>query len=316
VENLHAIDKPNVNVSSDADVDTAALHDLPLDSEFLAREGLEVRRLGRMINQQNIPGALIDCGTRNLFSFGYEEIFLYMARRADRASRPPTLARDREMMRQWLDNVQKTRDLNDEIGNKDLFPLLQTRFLAIVRDHLPKKLDMNSWIGEIARQKVEREEDATIFPGTLGMWEPWMGTVTSGRQSMPGCPKNYIPFLGAGGNGGFVWIYNQWGVPTGKSPSEDARHREIEKLMARTEDNLVRLSIQIANWLGSLIVAHHAQAQLSTRWTGADIVEAVIEILGDEWFELPFDTEGKLKGWKFQRTLCLAQEQYDSIVAD
>jgi hypothetical protein len=186
--------------------------------------------------------------------------------------------------------------------------LLQTRFFAIVRDHLPKKLDFDSWIGQIARQKVEMEEGATLSPGHLGMWEPWMS------QSMPGRPKKYIPFLGTGGNGGLVWVYNQWGVPTGKSPGETARHREIERLMARTEEPLVRLSIQIANWLGSFIAAHRAQAQLNARWTGADVVEAVVEILGDEWFELPVDTAGKLQEWKYQRTLCLPQEQYNSIV--
>jgi hypothetical protein len=112
--NLHAIDNPNVNVDSDADVDTAALHNLPLNGDFLAHETLEVRRLGRMINQQNDPGALIDRGIRHLVSFGYDEIFSsFMARRADRTSRYPTFARDREVMRTWLDSVQKTRDLND-----------------------------------------------------------------------------------------------------------------------------------------------------------------------------------------------------------
>jgi hypothetical protein len=84
--------------------------------------------------------------------------------------------------------------------------------------------------------------------------------------------------------------------------------------VARTEEPLVRLSIQIANWLGSFIAAHRAQAQLNARWTGADVVEAVVEILGDEWFELPVDTAGKLQEWKYQRTLCLPQEQYNSIV--
>jgi hypothetical protein len=309
MQNLHAIDNPNVNVSSDADVDTAALHDLPLDGDFLTREGQEVRRLGSMINQQNIPGVFIDRGTRNLVSFGYEEIFSYMPRRADRVSRPPTMARDREMMRRWLDRVQKTRDLNDEVGNEDLFPLLQNQFPTVVRDHLPERLDMNSWIGDIAREKLETEESGTIFPGMLGMWEPWMGTATSVRQSKPGYPKNFIPFLGTGGNGSLVWIYNTYGVPTGKGPVEDARHRAIEKLITGTEENLVRPSIQIANWLGSFIVARFARGPPIVRLTDANIVEAVVEILGDEWFELPFDTEGKLKEWKFQRTLCLQQEQ-------
>jgi hypothetical protein len=61
--------------------------------------------------------------------------------------------------------------------------------------------------------------------------------------------------------------------------------------------------------LGSFIVARFARGQPIARLTGANIVEAVVEILGDEWFQLPFDTEGKLKKWKFQRTLCLQQEQ-------
>jgi hypothetical protein len=120
------------------------------------------------------------------------------------------------------------------------------------------------------------EESATIFPGMPGMWEPWMGTATSVRQSKPGYPKNCIPFLGTGGNGSLVWMYNMYGLPTSKGPVEDARF---------------------------------ARGPPIVRLTDANIVEAVVEILGDEWFELPFDTDGKLKEWKFQRTLCLQQEQ-------
>jgi hypothetical protein len=42
----------------------------------------------------------------------------------------------------------------------------------------------------------------------------------------------------------------------------------------------------------------------------------VIEILGDEWFELPFDHEGKLESWKNKRDFYMTEEQFDHIFGD
>jgi hypothetical protein len=47
-----------------------------------------------------------------------------------------------------------------------------------------------------------------------------------------------------------------------------------------------------------------------------DIASAVIEILGDEWFELPFDHEGKLESWKNKRDFYMTEEQFDHIFGD
>lgn len=84
------------------------------------------------------------------------------------------------------------------------------------------------------------------------------------------------------------------------------------------ENSLISLSIQIANWLALWLIDDYAHDLMHERGrrdlTGADVVMAVVEILGDEWFELPFDDEGKLKKWKLMRSLPISEEEYFHIL--
>lgn len=314
IDAIHAIDDPSVDMDTDhADINAAALHDLPLDNDFLATEAYDVYRLAYCLNKLNLGGILIDRGTRLLVKFEYDEIFEeFVARRGDRPSRQP-MEEHRIVMMRWLNSVQSTRDLDLEVGDaRKMYALLQDFFIPMVRDHLPEKLDLKSWVGELAKQKLQRDETGDLLPGEVVFWEPNMGPVTTATQEEQ-CRLNHdIPFVGTGGEGRLVWRYLRWGMPPYDRPRAESRRIKVEQLIARTEENLVRLSIQIANWLAYFLVATHARERVSLRGrrslSGADIIRAVNEILGDAWFELPFDSEGKLKEWKMQRTLCIDRE--------
>lgn len=320
-DNLNLINNPNADIDSEhTDIQAAALNDLPLNNDFLADETYEVGRLVNGINQDEnghtLSGFLVDRGNRNLDQFEYGEIFSYVERRADRPIQEPT-EDHRKMMAQWLDGVQNLRDLHNEIGDHtSIIGLLTKHFIPMVRNHLPKKLDFKSWVGEIAKQKLEKEGYADMVPGELVFWEPRMGTATAELKE----GIHAIRFIGTGGEGRLVWRYYRYGVPMYHGAREIMRRRKIAQMIATTEENLIRLSIQVANWLAWFIVVYHAQplgAQRRRRaLNGADLIDAVVEILGHEWFELPFDTEGKLKEWKLKRTICMDPGNYLAIMHD
>lgn len=149
------------------------------------------------------------------------------------------------------------------------------------------------------------------------MWETWMGTSANpggaGRPSNVFFTKHYKTFLGVGGEGRPVWRQNKWGVPHPTGAKEAFKQDEVAELIRETEDSLISLSIQIANWLAFWIISKHAHDLMHNRQrrglTGGDVVMAVVEILGNEWFELPFDDDGKLKEWKLMRLLPMSEDE-------
>lgn len=131
--------------------------------------------------------------------------------------------------------------------------------------------------------------------------------------------RGYVPFIGTGGEGRWVWRYNDLGVPTAKEHKLTKFHIGIGKRIKHTETSLVRLSIQIANWLASWLVTEYVDPMVFDQGrcgiVSTDIVRAVVEILGDEWFELPFDDHGLLKKWKTMRSMYMS-EMYFRLVFD
>ena len=125
------------------------------------------------------------------------------------------------------------------------------------------------------------------------------------------------------GEGRLVWRKDRWGVQIPTSQDEASKQTMIEGKLSRAEDSLVRLSIRIANWLANWLVfscAHKMMHLLDDvdreRLTPEDISNAVIEILGNEWSELPLDHEGKLKSWKNKRDIPMNKSQFDHILGD
>lgn len=303
----------------ETDIYATALTGQPLDNDYIAAMTFYARLVGNSLNDidHDLAGTFVEDDGQVPAESEYEEIFAsFVARRADREFTAPT-RKVQDFVRHWLDSVRHTPDPSFEVGEP---PNMMPDFPKLIRKHLPLKLDFDSWIGKIAFGKLWQKQ--AIRSGNLLMWETWMGT--SDAHEGPGRPanvffmKHYKTFLGVGGEGRPVWRQNKWGVPHSTGSKEAFRQDEVTELIRETENSLISLSIQIANWLAYWIISEHAHDSMHSRenrgLTGGDVVMAVVEILGDEWFDLPFDDDGKLKDWKLMRSLPMSEEEYFHIL--
>lgn len=316
IDNIRDGNEPSEDPAEHADIQAFALTNQPLDNDHLAAATREVGRIDHALTENELRSILIDDSRQVPVVFAYDEIFTsFMARRANRPFVVPT-HRVRDFARKWLESLEKTPDLVHEVGEP---PNMKPDFPELVRKHLPAKLDFESWIGKMAFEKLSERQP--ILSGNLMYWETWMGTSLAdmdGRVSSVFFLKHYQTFLGVGGEGRPVWRQNQWGVPRPVGAAEAIRHMQITTWIKAAEKSLISLSIQIANWLALWLIDDHAHDLAHERGrrdlTGADVVMAVVEILGDEWFELLFDDEGKLKKWKLMRSLPIDEEDYFHIL--
>jgi hypothetical protein len=318
--NLAAINNPTEDLTAAIDIETAAQEERPVDNDFLAHETQEVGELAHAMNELQIDGILIDRGTRVLVPYEYDEIFkAFMPRRADRSSREPT-RRHRELIKQWLDIVHSRRldrelgleDMINGLGDLEFIPKVSKCFTSMIRSCLPAKLDYSSWIGEMVKQKLITDGAGTFNTGELIMWQESMGRGFATQMEREQARRDRcLPFTGRGGPGRLVWREDEFGVHKNIRP-------DIEVLLEGADRSLVSLAIQIANWLTWCIFKKHAEPLSDIRGkkalTSSDIIGAVVEILGDAWFELPFDDDNLLKQWKFERTLPCALEEYTDVI--
>jgi hypothetical protein len=318
--NLAAINNPAEDLTAAIDIETAALEERPVDNDFLAYETQEVGELAHAMNELQIDGILIDRGTRALVAYEYDEIFkAFMPRRADRSSHEPT-RRHRELIKQWLDIVHSRRldrdlgleDMLNGLGDLEFIPKVSKCFTSMIRSCLPAKLDYSSWIGEMVKQKLITDGAGTFNTGELIMWQESMGRGFATQMEREQARRDRcLPFTGRGGPDRLVWREDEFGVHKNIRP-------DIEVLLEGADRSLVSLAIQIANWLAWCIFKKHAEPLSDIRGkktlTSSDIIEAVVEILGDAWFELPFDDDNLLKQWKFERTLPCTREEYMDVI--
>ena len=322
LDSLALVNDPNAGLASDTDIETAARNNLPADSDFLAHETREVGEIAYAINVQQTSGVLIDRGVKHSIGFEYDEIFkAFMPRRADRPSQKPTESH-RDIIKQWLNNIDSRRcdrklaleDMLNELGDLEFIPQSSMCFTSMIRKYLPAKLDLSSWIGELVKQKLLDDGARAFNIGELITWQPSMGQgfatqVQRERVQLNKC----LPFMGKGGDGRLVWREDASGVHKHIRP-------EIPALIEEAEQSLVTLSIQIANWLAWCMFKDHAEPMAHMRdrtaLTSGDIIQAVVEILGDAWFELSFDDDGLLKQWKFERSFPWNMQDYLNVVDD
>jgi hypothetical protein len=148
MHNLRTVNDPGQDISSDTNIETAAMEDLPIDNNFLAREEDEIGEAAYQMNVRRIGGFLVDRSLRVLVPYAYDEIFSYMPRRADRPSDEPTEPH-RTLINQWLQNVHSREiafDGVDELGDRTLVPDHDLGFASMIRNSLPARLDWSSWI--------------------------------------------------------------------------------------------------------------------------------------------------------------------------
>jgi hypothetical protein len=309
LNNLDTVNNAGADMPDDADIFAAALNDTPLDGDFLQHAA------DNLYEEESDEPKPWDA---------YEEIFTAdtgIARRDDRTSTYPT-ADLRQFVIRWYMGMGQLPDPVHEIGTQ---PTGFFRFFAaFIRGHLPAKLDLNSWVGDDVMAMLSKKD--YMEDGVVVQWRPWMGTNQRQRLSIP--PgfeflKKYVSFVGTPGEGRLVWRQDQWGVLKPTTIEEARRHIRIKEKLRRAESHLVGLSIRIANWLAWWLVniyAHeimHEEDEIERRRLRArEIPKAVIEILGDEWFELPFDRKEKLKSWKNKRDMAISGEHFTHIIRD
>ncbi|KAM0710144.1 hypothetical protein Q7P35_002506 [Cladosporium inversicolor] len=321
LDSLAMVNDPSAGLASDSDIETAARDNLPVDNDFLAREAREVGKIAYSINVLQTTGVLID-RMKHSIEFEYDEIFkAIMSRRVDRPSREPTEPYQ-DFIKQWLNNIDSRRcdrklaleDMLNELRDLEFVPQSSMCFTSMIRDYLPAQLDLSSWIGEMVKQKLLEDGARASNIGELITWQPSMGqgfSIQAQRERV--WLNKSLPFMGRGGDGRLVWREDASSVHTNIRP-------EIPALIEEAERSLVTLSIQISNWLAWCIFKDHADPMArirdKTALTSGDIIQAVVEILGDAWFELPFDDDGLLKQWKFERAFPWNVREYLNVADD
>jgi len=289
MHNLELVNNPNADVPEDADAETAARNSLPVGGDFIRREEEGLGEIAREMNVCRFSGVLIDRGRTNRTLFEYDEIFSIWKRRADRCSQQSTEPHQ-ELIKQWLENIRSRNldealwfeDAVDELGDREFIPKNNQCFQRMVHRSLPAKLDWNSWIGKLAKQKL-LEDNAEAFS---------TGELIVRRDRL-------------------VWRENKSGDVSSIRP-------DIGALLIEADQSLVRLSVQIANWLAWVVFKDHilpmARMRRRNVLTSGDIIDAVVEILGHDWFKLPFDDDDQLKSWKWSRTFLWNVDEYMAVV--
>ena len=232
----------------------------------------------------------------------YEDIFELpgLSRRGARAlpdNQPRRPIGQLQLVSEWAEMC-----LNDPSKTEDQYlPGDMTCFEELMQHGMPAKLDLDSWIARVVLNVVADDlENNLQLKDCLQQWQPWMGTDRVLYQRLgDGQFTAVLAFLGAAEPGRLVWApmtrYTPlFGVGSGWV-------QRVEQVLKRTEAALVALARRIARYVAGCIVHQYAAPEADKRGYGIlgreQIGRAVREILGEEWFDLPFDVDGSLRKW-------------------
>ena len=170
-------------------------------------------------------------------------------------------------------------------------------------EHLPARLDFNTWIASDMMPTVSAaiSADATNVT-SLKVWDESLASSTSRTYPMiTSCtPALWIGVIGPQHEGRLVWRPSD---PLAVEPY-DVFNQNVATIMTfleRAEQALVALARRIARDVSLAIIDQYVKpkrievgrAMISLEQLG----RAVREILGEAWFDLPFDVGGSLKHW-------------------
>jgi len=202
-------------------------------------------------------------------------------------------------------------------------------FELLVRNHLPHKLDHTSWPAHLIIAKFQehiRSRGPRYGQGRLEIWQPWMGTPEARDEALrrrgppPGlsAAANFVPFLGAGGEGRLVWRSTQFGVPVSGNAEQQQDDDRVRKYIGKLEHDLALLGCSIANymayWLLDYVLRPQVQSQRIRGLRFDHLIQAVKERLGDRWFDVPFDVENELRDWEEGPNLDLRRSEIAQVV--
>lgn len=295
-----------IEATSEQGQDIFVIDRAMLDSNDEVVDGMN--HIAGNLDPERIQENLLNAGRIRMEYFpasDYENIFNTpgLRRRSERTAEDhqnSQIANYGQMMWEWLcmcvDDPSKAGD--------QWLPGDITTFEQFMITSLPAKLDVNTDIAKILLNVLINDLDFDLpHADRFRAWEPRLGTngVLYARIQN-GARIEYsaiLAFIGTPQEGRLVW------APMVKHHANFGFGRgiilEVEKIIKQAEEALSALARRIARHVAYRIVSEYAEPVARERGypvlTRKQIGSAVREILGEEWFDLPFDVDGSLKGW-------------------
>lgn len=169
---------------------------------------------------------------------------------------------------------------------------------VFISSFIPDRLDLNRWTMPYLRsfltQRITQETGVHVLAVEL---QPYH----SGEKIIqePSTDLQTVPFVGPPEEGRLIWQPMHGCRVHRRNPTE---YNRIIIMLRSAERGLIALARRIAYWVAMAIVWKHA-IPVFERSHGQRVVSrrmldcAVREILGREWFDLPFDKDNELRNW-------------------
>ena len=173
---------------------------------------------------------------------------------------------------------------------------------------LPDRITFDTVIGQLIAKEASRYiTQQNNKASEIVTWEPSMGTGgLETRHSPEGISRDVLPFLGTPKPGHLIWRPAA-GVPAPFMDSVRSQHTFIKSTLRQCEKATVLLAWRIARHIVIMIMRRYVFPEIlissQTLLDGNQVEAAVKEILGDEWFDLPFEEGEYLRGWSVDEIL-------------
>lgn len=243
----------------------------------------------------------------------YENLFRVpeLSRRSERPLWQPVTEDDMErlgnvkyMMNEWV-----TMCFNEPEPQCDEFrPGDMEDFATVMEKAMPARLDFDCWISSLLMARI-----AMSLSGGAGhvrefhAWSPEYGDGSLVQVRLPtGQFTTVRPFIGEAKPGRLIWRR-----PGGFSHEFLSRFYDVDatirRRLRRVEETLVAFGRRIARHVVTCVVYNYLmpehERQRRALLDRRQIDQAVREILGDDWFDLPFDTNNSLRNWSIDDVL-------------
>ncbi|KAK5172893.1 uncharacterized protein LTR77_003014 [Saxophila tyrrhenica] len=181
-------------------------------------------------------------------------------------------------------------------------------FRTIMLAHMPARLTLDTWI---ARQGLETL--ACLVHGDADRsdeFREWQPSDANGAYQTIYTPDGratfVTPWMGAGAPGRLIWA-PPGGIHENRISALLVRRIGVRHHLRTMELGLIALGRRVARAIAWRLVNKyvHPMTRAVRRpiLTRAQVGGAVREILGEEWFELPFDTEDDLYNWDIDEVM-------------
>ncbi|KAK4549140.1 hypothetical protein LTR36_007597 [Oleoguttula mirabilis] len=266
------------------------------------------------------------CNRRSIdlqFDGDYQRIFpaTGLSRRSQR--RTPTAVDEipdglKVFVNDWLDLAVDIESPTSP-APEAMLPEDMQHFAIMVDLFMPARLDFKSWVG---KQLLETHgyinQEPGLPNGYFAMLEPWMMADDGmgwARQADGTLTWTGI-ILGKRQNGCIVFVPRH-GLQRPPSPEDMVRLTKILKRKEALEEALISLSRRIARYVVRVIMLVYVLPEFDGQRLMVNreqLGQAVEDILGAAWFDLPFDRKGTLRNWSVDEVLKPATQVVGSDV--